>query len=336
MVSVVFPKPTGYPQLLLNDKHAYVMDPHVEKKVLVHVKKGPETICGSTTRTSTSIDGVWSIKLTGKTCFVTLSDNHHHATWRYELLPDDTYSPFIVNLSGQVRYKGIPGSSAIALGLCFVMFLVISFQQGFTPTKDDVLSSKLEQLVFWVDALAKQDSRSVEFYALKTRIDLLTLEQKKMTDILTKAKPKVDFAGCSPNPDTGAIECTPMKEELKPLYAPPTLTPCGSTTTTSKSIPDDAKLLPGDRMNDGNVLVNGEYTLHLSSCRLFVTKNKKTILTIIDPILRGFECVLSQQYDGNLVLYRTGGQVIWSSRDTKIDISKTGFYLSDKGTLEKI
>lgn len=105
MVSVVFPKPNGHPQLVVTHKSAYIVDAYIQDKVILSIKAPkPGAVCSASPTTTKT--RYWTLVLDLNVVYCYYWDNHVKATWRVELTPKDSDKNIILTLKSGFKRVG--------------------------------------------------------------------------------------------------------------------------------------------------------------------------------------------------------------------------------------
>ena len=119
-----------------------------------------------------------------------------------------------------------------------------------------------------------------------------------------------------------------------PLDKPPApVAPPGSAAPEGTTRPTTDRLRPGQRLARGETLTSADGRYHLtlreSDGNLVIIEDRKTVIWSMGP--RPDAGWLTNQLDGNIVLYRRDGTSIWASGT--VGASNSTLYLLDDGNL---
>lgn len=123
MVSVVFPKPNGHPQLVVTHKSAYIVDAYIQDKVILSIKAPkPGAVCSAPPTTTKT--RYWTLVLEFNVVYCYYLDNNVKATWRVELTPKGSEKNTTLTLKS--GFKRVGFSMEKVMVFAFTAFLIVS------------------------------------------------------------------------------------------------------------------------------------------------------------------------------------------------------------------
>lgn len=126
MVRVEFPKPTGHPQLVVTHKQAFILDAHIQDKVILSVKAPKEgSICGNPPVSVKA--GHWTLRLNGSIVHCFYSDDCARGIWRAELAPKGSDAKTVISLSSGFTTNGVSAEHLFFMCLCVFITLAVGF-----------------------------------------------------------------------------------------------------------------------------------------------------------------------------------------------------------------
>lgn len=156
MVQIEFPKPTGHPQLVVTHKQAFILDAHIQDKVILSVKAPKEgSICGNPPVSVKA--GHWTLRLNGSIVHCFYSDDCARGIWRAELAPKGSDTKTVISLSSGFTTNGVFAEHLFFMCLCvFIMCLCVFITLAVGFVTYDSLDRHIRESRGGYTALAKQ------------------------------------------------------------------------------------------------------------------------------------------------------------------------------------
>lgn len=301
MLAVEFPKPNGHPQLVVTSKQAYVIDAHIQDKILVNVKAPkPGSFWGSTMVYKKN--GRWSLVVDNSTVYCYYNDDYVRATWRVELAPKE--GAILMNLN--------QGFSSIIPKPFHVAFLIIA-----------ILSMGFFCLCGILTNIEYTKKASEEHYkSLSKQVDSIYSLVYDMSDEPNSKKnrgptgpPRPDHPNMPPGP------AGPLGEESGPA---------GLLIKVVGDQKESVVFKPGTELKSGESFeFNHGHKFKLNKC--VFTMMSSSINFAFPHDLN--DCVITMQRDGNMVLYHPENGALWSSKDSIKKLCPKGITLTKGGVM---
>lgn len=351
MVQIEFPKPTGHPQLVVTHKQAFILDAHIQNKVILSVKAPKEgSICGNPPVSAKA--GHWTLRLNRSIVHCYYSYECVRGIWRAELVPKGSDAKIVISLSSGFTTNEVSAEGVFLMVLC-VLFVTAALGFIFIGGMEHhTRESRLEYT-----RLAKQvDSVYSLVYNLSDEPGSKKHSQKFKEETPPNDHTHVDKdpgywgtigpAGLrGPKGEEGPMELEEAKletlydllmfslrakfpdrfEKTSPQF--PHLkkfldkfeglegeTPQDKPLEGDGPIDGTATFKPGMELRSGESYKIGDWKILLNECLLHTQKaNGEGIHWAHGAGLEG--CTLSMQRDGNLVLYHPEKGALWASKD---------------------
>jgi len=300
MTSVKFPKPTGFPQLIVTSKQAFVLDAHIQDKVIVSIKAPkPGYICGAPVITQRH--GAWTLTIDGSYVYCYYYDQHVRAVWRAELAPKDSETITTIVLN----------SGFTPVGIRFeVIFLAIVVVFGVSMVIMDIgyLRSEVKErslsLAERIDGLYPTKEEEVTVAGGPGGIQITHLNNVEVTDLKHQ------------NVVIGDAE-----------RLDPTLTP------KFRNFFEENTFKIGTELKHGESIQFSEYQLVLNNCLLIIKKPSGEGYVYRADTHMDSNCILTMQRDGNMVMYHLDQGAVWASKDHIGKLCPKGITLTKKGNI---
>lgn len=354
MVQVEFPKPTGHPQLVVTHKQAFVLDAHIQDKVILSVKAPKEgSICGNPPVSVKA--GHWTLRLNGSIVHCFYSDDCARGIWRAELVPKGSDAKTVISLSSGFSTNGVSAEHVFLMVLCvfitvaagFVIHERVARHIGESRRNHELLAKQVDSVYSLVYNLSDEPGSKKHSQKFKEESEKKSIEEK----IPPNDHAHVDYAG--PRGGYGPVGLQGPKGEtaegakLDTLYDLITFSmrakfpnrfeqesttfphlkefldkfePREGDTPQKKTLEGDGPIdgtstfKPGMELHSGESYKIGDWKILLNECLVHIQKANGEGTRWAHGA--GLEgCALSMQRDGNLVLYHPEKGALWSSKD---------------------
>lgn len=351
MVQIEFPKPTGHPQLVVTHKQAFILDAHIQDKVILSVKAPKEgSICGNPPVSVKA--GHWTLRLNGSIVYCAYYDEHARGIWRAELAPKSSDTKTVISLSSGFSTNGVSAEHVflMALGVLFVIaavaLIIVNVMEHHTKESRGgytALAKQVDSVYSLVYNLSDEPGSKKHSQKFKeetppndhTHVDKDpdywgTMgpaglrgpkgEEGPMEPEGTKLDTLYDLLTFSlrakfPNRFEEASTTFPHLKEFLDKFEPREGdTPRKKTLEGDGPIDGTATFKPGMELHSGESYQIGDWKILLKQCLVCIQKeNGEGTRWLHGAGLEG--CALTMQRDGNLVLYHPEKGALWASKD---------------------